>query len=168
MERTLIKDLAGQVGKEVQVSGRVFNIRKLGAVYFVLIRDYTGLLQVVFKTEVEVKIGDAVTIKGVVRADARAKSGVELGGESIVARYGIVEEMPFDISKNNLNLNLDTLLVNRDPDHVTTELIGAPFAALGELPAEAFAESECPLCAQNIPINTSVGHGKKYLDSKQK
>lgn len=113
MERTLIKDLAGQVGKEVQVSGRVFNIRKLGAVYFVLLRDYTGLLQVVFKTEVEVKIGDAVTIKGVVRADARAKSGVELGGESIVARYGIVEEMPFDISKNNLNLNLDTLLDNR-------------------------------------------------------
>lgn len=113
MERTLIKDLKAHVGAEVEVSGRVFNIRKLGAVYFVVLKDFTGTVQVVFRSEIDAKIGEAITVKGTVKADERAKGGVEVAGDSIVARYPILEEMPFDISKNNLNLNLDTLLDHR-------------------------------------------------------
>ncbi len=113
MHRTLIKDLPHAIGKEVHVSGRVFNIRKLGAVFFIVLRDYTGVVQVVFKEEQDVKIGEAVTILGTPREDKRAKGGVELGGEKIAARYKLYEEMPFDISKNNLNLNIDTLLDQR-------------------------------------------------------
>lgn len=60
------------------------------------------------------------------------------------------------------------VMVNRDPEHVNSELIGAPFYALGVLKAEAFEEAVCPLCKKGIPINTSVGHGKKYLEEKGK
>lgn len=58
------------------------------------------------------------------------------------------------------------VMVNRDPDHITTETVGAPFSALGVLKAEAFDETDCPLCKENVPINTDVGHGKKYLEAK--
>ncbi|MCX8009272.1 MAG: phosphoribosyltransferase family protein, partial [Patescibacteria group bacterium] len=58
------------------------------------------------------------------------------------------------------------VMVNRNPDLVNEQSLGAPFVSLGVLPAEAFDEHECPLCKQNIPVNTSVGHGKKYLESK--
>jgi orotate phosphoribosyltransferase len=88
--------------------------------------------------------------------------------EDVTNTGGSVLKLVEEVKSKGGNVVQVYVMVNRDPDHVTTELIGAPFAALGELPAEAFAESECPLCAQNIPINTSVGHGKKYLDSKQK
>lgn len=60
------------------------------------------------------------------------------------------------------------VMVNRDPDHVDSELVGAPFSALGVLKASAFDESVCPLCKENVPINTNVGHGKKYMEAKGK
>lgn len=60
------------------------------------------------------------------------------------------------------------VMVNRDPDHVNSELVGASFSALGVLKASAFDETACPLCKENVPINTNVGHGKKYLEAKEK
>jgi orotate phosphoribosyltransferase len=55
------------------------------------------------------------------------------------------------------------VMVNRDPEHVNSEIVGAPFYALGILKAESFDEKVCPLCKRHIPINTKVGHGKEYL-----
>lgn len=60
------------------------------------------------------------------------------------------------------------VMVNRDPENVTSEVVGGPFSALGVLKAEAFDQSQCRLCKVGIPINTSVGHGKKYLESREK
>jgi orotate phosphoribosyltransferase len=60
------------------------------------------------------------------------------------------------------------VMVNRDPEHVNSETVGAPFSALGILKAQAFEEKDCPLCKKGIPINTMVGHGKKYLEAKGK
>ena len=59
------------------------------------------------------------------------------------------------------------VMVNRDPKNVTSEVVGGPFSALGVLKAQAFDEVECPLCKTNVPINTDVGHGKKYLEAKK-
>ena len=58
------------------------------------------------------------------------------------------------------------VMVNRDPEHVTSEVVGGPFSALGILKASAFDEAVCPLCKENVPINTDVGHGRKYLETK--
>ncbi|KKS41163.1 MAG: Orotate phosphoribosyltransferase [Candidatus Gottesmanbacteria bacterium GW2011_GWB1_43_11] len=59
------------------------------------------------------------------------------------------------------------VMVNRDPKNVTSEVVGGPFSAMGVLKAQAFDEVECPLCKTNVPINTDVGHGKKYLEAKK-
>lgn len=58
------------------------------------------------------------------------------------------------------------VMVNRDPDNVTTEVVGGPFSALGVLKAKAYDESDCPLCKSRVPININVGHGKKYIAQK--
>lgn len=59
------------------------------------------------------------------------------------------------------------VMVNRDPEHVTSDVIGAPLSALGVLKAEAFDEAACPFCKENRPININVGHGKKYMEGKK-
>ncbi len=59
------------------------------------------------------------------------------------------------------------VMVNRDPEHVNAKLVDAPFSSLGVLKAEAFDGAVCPLCKKGIPINTTVGHGKKYLEDKK-
>ncbi len=58
------------------------------------------------------------------------------------------------------------VLVNRQPSVVTTEFFDAPLTNLAEFPADVYEAETCPLCAKNVPINTSVGHGKKFLETK--
>ncbi|MEK7571328.1 MAG: phosphoribosyltransferase family protein [Patescibacteria group bacterium] len=58
------------------------------------------------------------------------------------------------------------VMVNRDPELVTSESIGAPFTSLAVLKAESWEEKDCPLCKKNIAVNTNVGHGKKYFEAK--
>ena len=54
-------------------------------------------------------------------------------------------------------------MVNRDPEHVTSETIGAPLDQLGIFKAEAWDEAECELCKKGVPVNTEIGHGKKFI-----
>lgn len=112
MERTLINNISEKEGKEVKLQGRVFNVRKLGSVNFVVLYDYTGMVQVVFETEIETNVQDSIQIIGTVKKEPRAKGGFEIQGKSIdiVSKS---EEPPFDMSKNDLNLQLTTLLDNR-------------------------------------------------------
>ena len=59
------------------------------------------------------------------------------------------------------------VMVNRDPEKVNSEVVGGQFSALGVLKAVAYDEATCPLCKSGVPINTDVGHGKKYLAQKK-
>jgi orotate phosphoribosyltransferase len=59
------------------------------------------------------------------------------------------------------------VMVNRDPKNVTSKTVGGPFSSLAVLKAEAFDEKACPLCKKGVPINTNVGHGRKYLEAKK-
>jgi hypothetical protein len=58
--------------------------------------------------------------------------------------------------------------INETPESITDEVIGAPFNSLLDFPAEVYEAEDCPLCKNNVPINTTVGHGKKYLAEKEK
>lgn len=60
------------------------------------------------------------------------------------------------------------VMVNRNPQEVNSDFVGVPFHALGVLKAEAFDQAVCPLCAKGIPVNTKIGHGKKYMEEKNK
>lgn len=60
------------------------------------------------------------------------------------------------------------VMVNRNPEGVTTETIGAPFDALAVFKAEAWEAADCHLCKEGIPVNTKVGHGAKYIAEQQK
>lgn len=54
--------------------------------------------------------------------------------------------------------------------NVTKEQLGldesAFFSSLMNVTMTTYEAAQCPLCAANVPINTNVGHGKKFLESK--
>ena len=85
--------------------------------------------------------------------------------EDLTTTGGSVRKVVDSVKSAGGNVVAVCVMVNRDSVKVTSEVVGGPFSALGVLPAQAFAEDECPLCKQNVPINTEVGHGKKYLES---
>jgi orotate phosphoribosyltransferase len=55
------------------------------------------------------------------------------------------------------------VMINRDPKMVNTKSIGVPFSALGVFKVPSYKAKDCPLCKAGVPINTMVGHGKKFL-----
>lgn len=60
-----------------------------------------------------------------------------------------------------------SVMVNRSAQ-VTAEYLDVPaFSSLAEFPAQAWEETDCPLCQQGVSVNTTVGHGKKYLEAKK-
>ena len=51
---------------------------------------------------------------------------------------------------------------------VTTEALDVPeFRALLNLEFNSWSEQECQLCREGVPVSTDVGHGQKFLESKQ-
>jgi len=75
-----------------------------------------------------------------------------------------VKKVADAVRANGGNVVSVCVMVNRDPQHVNSDLVGVPFTSLGILKAEAFDEKACPLCREGRPINTQIGHGKEYLE----
>ncbi|MDP7036496.1 MAG: OB-fold nucleic acid binding domain-containing protein, partial [Candidatus Marinimicrobia bacterium] len=102
-KQVTIVDLDKYVNKTVTLNGWVYNKRTSGKIWFLLLRDGTGLTQcVIVKSEVEPEIFDlknvitqesSVTITGIVRKDDRSVGGFEIGVETIEV-HQIADEYP--------------------------------------------------------------------------
>lgn len=86
--------------------------------------------------------------------------------EDLTTTGGSVRKVVDSVKAVGGNVVAVCVMVNRDPEKVTSEVVGGPFSALGILKAEAWDEKDCKLCKTGVPINTNVGHGKKYLEAK--
>lgn len=93
IERTYTGDVsADDAGNEVSIAGHVHEIRDLGSIAFVLVRDREGVVQVVVKEEEDGALletvkalnrEDVVRVAGVVKASDQAPGGVELSPRSL-------------------------------------------------------------------------------------
>ena len=103
MNQVNISDLGNYAGEEVTVKGWVYTTRSIGKIWFVILRDGTGLVQCVvvkeetddetFNLEPILPQESSVIITGTVREEARSIGGFELGVNSIQINQ-ISEEYP--------------------------------------------------------------------------
>jgi len=128
MERSLIKETPNLVGQTVKLSGWVNVRRDHGKLIFIDLRDRSGLIQMViipdkeeaYKVAKEVRSECVIEVEGLVkqRPGGAAKTGIATGGVEIEVEKMVVlarpeGELPVDISEEDFNLHLDTLLDNR-------------------------------------------------------
>ena len=88
MPKISIKDLSGHVGKEVTLSGWLYNKRSSGKIKFIVLRDGTGYLQCVyfkgnvsdevFETADKIGQESSISVSGKVKEEKRAPGGYEL------------------------------------------------------------------------------------------
>jgi len=91
MQRIYIKQLKENIGKKVQIDGFVQIIRDQGNIKFLLVRDVTGVVQVVvlkkskeaFEAAKKLTHESVVKIEGMVKEEQQAPGGFEVEAESI-------------------------------------------------------------------------------------
>lgn len=86
--------------------------------------------------------------------------------EDLTTTGGSVKKVVEAVRKAGGKIISACVMINRNPEHVNSKTIQAPFSQLGIVRAEAFDEKDCPYCRNKKPINTTVGHGAEYLKTK--
>ena len=88
--------------------------------------------------------------------------------EDLTTTGGSVQKVVHTVKAAGGKVKAVAVMVNRDPEKVNSKMMGAPFSSLAVLKAQAWDEKDCLLCKKGVPINTTVGHGKKFLEEKKK
>ncbi len=118
MKRILAKQLPTHVNQKVQVKGWLNNIRAFGKVNFLVLRDRTGLLQVViqdkqiFQKIAHLQPGSVLTIEGDV-VSSQAELKVEMTNPQITIDVPITEVPLIEYYKPELSNDLDFILDHR-------------------------------------------------------
>jgi aspartyl-tRNA synthetase len=138
-DRTYTAD--AEPGDTVTVAGWVHEIRDLGGIAFLILRDATGKIQVKFEkdemdedlveTGLNVHRESVITVSGDVEKEERAPTGVEVTPESMTIVAEADPELPLDPS-GKVDADLSTRLDNR-----TLDLRKDEVKAIFEIRAEA-------------------------------
>ena len=149
MERILTTELTGHVGGRVTVAGWLHQVRALGGVTFVLLRDRTGIVQAVFDREppelAGIQVESVLAITGTVLAEPRAARGVELHNPEIDVLSAVTEILPFELNKKALKPMLETFLDHAPVGlrHQTKQATFRIVAAMTQALRQAFIARGC-------------------------
>jgi len=119
MTRILANQLHRHLNQPVKVRGWLNNIRAFGKISFLLLRDRTGLIQVLIQDKAmyqriaHLQPGSILTVHGHATASQQAELGVEIINPDIVVEVPIAEVPVIDYYKPELTQDLETILDHR-------------------------------------------------------
>ena len=186
MERTLIVNTPKYIGQDVKLAGWVHVRRDHGKLIFIDLRDRSGFIQSVvipgateaYEIAKNLRSEYIVEMEGLVkvRPIGAVNQDLPTGGVEVeVKRINLISktegDLPIDISRDNLELHLETLLDNR---HLTlrNEKIKSIFKVYSELiraygeimRSEGFVEIKTPKILSNATEGGANFFKIKYFD----
>src|SRR5580704_7248587 len=107
LPRVTVAQAGGHAGETVEIAGWLYNLRRSGKICFPQVRDGSGTIQCVavksnLPEETFEKLKDlthesSLTVRGKIRAEARAPGGYELDVESAEILQRVPESDPYPI-----------------------------------------------------------------------
>ena len=174
-----MRDTIGKVGETVTLKGWVNTKRDHSKIVFIDLRDRTGIIQIVGTGELlnALKPEDVISIVGLVksRPERLINPNLETGTVEIEALSMSVlshsAELPLDLSKENLEVELPTLLDYRSLSfrHPKIQAIFKVQAVVIDafrkaLMAKGFLEFQAPSIINAVPEGGSEVFKVKYFD----
>jgi len=111
--RVLVRELGTHLDKRVMVKGWVHRIRELGGISFVLLRDRTGMVQLVYEGKVGFTQESVLSVEGKVRKNEKAPGGLEIHAEHTEVLAQAHADLPIPVNQEPEKLSLEALLDNR-------------------------------------------------------
>jgi nondiscriminating aspartyl-tRNA synthetase len=140
--RTHIVDIPKKLGEKVTIAGFVQIIRDQGSIKFLMVRDVTGLVQVVVLKSADeamavaktLSMESVVQIEGMAKEEKQAPGGFEIAAESIVVLSVAEPELPIPIFEKGSQEEADQAirldwrwLDLRKPQHMLTFKVWTEF-----------------------------------------
>ncbi len=119
MQRILAAEVPQKIGETVFLQGWVNNLRPLGKLCFVVLRDRSGIIQTVLYDRPDLvrnlKEEAVIELVGKVRPDARAPHGCEIEVHELTVICPPLDTPPIQVNRPHsvLNTKLETLLTHR-------------------------------------------------------
>jgi nondiscriminating aspartyl-tRNA synthetase len=145
MQRTLIADTIDKIDETVKISGWVKTRRDHGKIVFVDLRDRSGVLQCVITPEAKryddfkrTRVQWVLNLTGKIKTRPEKLINLEMKTGKVemdVQDFEVLsqaQELPIDISDNEINLHIETLLDYRNLS-IRNEKIGAIFRVYDEV-----------------------------------
>ncbi len=111
--RTLISEVVNSIDKEVEIKGWVHRIRELGKISFILVRDRSGIIQVVTEEKLSLTVESVVAITGLAKRNEKAPGGVEIEMKKLEVIAQAAHDLPIPVNQNPEKLSLDAILDHR-------------------------------------------------------
>jgi nondiscriminating aspartyl-tRNA synthetase len=111
--RTLVSELGARQGSEVTLSGWVHRVRDLGGVSFVVLRDRSGSVQLVFDAKPAVTPESVIRATGTVAANEKAPGGLEVRVRAMEVLSPADVDLPFPVNQDPAKMPLEAILDNR-------------------------------------------------------
>ncbi|MBY8884771.1 aspartate--tRNA(Asn) ligase [Streptomyces sp. PTM05] len=109
--RVLAAELPDHVGETLEISGWLHRRRELKSVTFLILRDRSGLAQIVLaEPGGDFPEETVLRVRGTVTANAQAPGGVELTSPEIEPLSSLAETPPFDLYRPTVPAVLPTIL----------------------------------------------------------
>lgn len=143
------------IGQQIQFTGWLHNVRQLGGITFIVLRDGWGTIQAVTEAELpilnELGLESIITLTGMVVETTQTSSGIELHHPQIEVIEPVTESTPIPMHKRKIKAGLPTLLNhavvnNRHPQRkaVFKLAAGAMAGFRATLNANHFTEVQSP------------------------
>ncbi|MBP7495495.1 MAG: aspartate--tRNA(Asn) ligase [Spirochaetales bacterium] len=111
--RVLIRELRKHIDKEITIKGWVHRIRELGGISFVLLRDRSGMVQLVYEGKVGFTQESVLSVQGTVKANEKAPGGLEIHTAQTDVLSLANPDLPIPVNQDPEKLSLEALLDNR-------------------------------------------------------
>ncbi|WP_406199269.1 aspartate--tRNA(Asn) ligase [Kitasatospora sp. NBC_01560] len=109
--RVLAAELPGRIGESVELRGWLHRRRALKSVTFLVLRDRSGLAQVVAPGgTADLPEETVLRIRGTVTANSQAPNGVELTGPTVEVLSSLAEPPPFSLFRPGVPAALPVIL----------------------------------------------------------
>ncbi|MDR3343104.1 MAG: aspartate--tRNA(Asn) ligase [Treponema sp.] len=115
--RVLAKDIIqaarDKPGETVEVKGWVHRIRELGGITFVILRDRSGILQLVLEEKPDLTLESVITATGMPALNEKAPGGTELKVQALECISRAETDLPYQVNGDVSKTGLEAILDNR-------------------------------------------------------
>lgn len=175
----MISDLPQKIGEKVRVLAWARIVRDHGQITFLELVDRSGIVQAIGQKISKVSPESAVEVEGTVKkrpeklVNPKQKNGeIEVEIEKLTV-LSLAQELPFDVGKENLDLELPTLLdwraltMKHPKQKAIFKVQSAVIDGFREaLKAKDFTEFQAPSIIPSVPEGGAEVFEVKYFDYK--